>query len=178
MTQSVPGSIVTSRGEACGSAPCAPAATIGGNDTASAPMRRIVNSRPSATVRSGRPAEAAGQDVGERVVGELRRGADAVELVGVLHDAQPFDGPARGHELDALTHEAAELVAVADAHLQVVEPETQLALVRELAGDGLRDVAPDLARPRAVELLRRLREVAEVGDEPPGPVRPEDGRAA
>ena len=79
MTTSVPAGISTSRGSACGSAPCSPA-TIGGNEAACAPMRRMVNSRSSATSRSVRPASPRLEHLVQRVVGELGRGADRRQL--------------------------------------------------------------------------------------------------
>ena len=52
---SVSRGIATSRGCACGSAPCSAAATIDGNDGPEAPRTRISCSRATATSRSVRP---------------------------------------------------------------------------------------------------------------------------
>ena len=52
---SVSRAISTSRGCACGSAPCAPEATIDGNDGPDAPRSRISCSSATATERSVRP---------------------------------------------------------------------------------------------------------------------------
>src|SRR6185503_4862160 len=129
-------------------------------------------------VALGPAREPAGQHLGERLVGELRGGADAVELLGVLDDAQALDRAAGADELDAVAREPPELGVVAHAQVRVVEAEAHLALVGELLGDALEQVRGDLARPRLVELLGGLREVAEVGDEAPRPVDAHDRRAA
>ena len=121
--------------------------------------------------------QAALEDLVERLVGEPGGGADAVELAGVLDHAQLLDEPGGGDELDALSREPGELGVVLDAQVGVVEAEPQIALVGQLADDALEQVGGDLARPRVVDLLGGLRQVAEVGDEAARAVGADDGRA-
>ena len=91
ITTSVPRGISTSRGAACGSAPCAPAATIGGNDGPSAPrssMKRDDRARHLA-LGAAREAALAQRLVG--VVGDLGGRRIAAQLALVLDRAQPLD---------------------------------------------------------------------------------------
>ena len=106
-TTSVPSGISTSRGTACGSAPCAPA----GDDRrerrrlgAHAAHRELEVERDLAL---GAPREPAPEHRLERGVGEPRGGADARDLLRVLDRPQLLDEAARGDELDAPGRELA-----------------------------------------------------------------------
>jgi hypothetical protein len=116
--------------------------------------------------------EAAVDDLGERRVGQPGGGPDRVELGGVLQRAQVLDEPAGGDEVDA---EAGELRVLADRDLGVVEAD---APGRQPVRRPLEQVLADLVRVRVAHLVARLREVAEVGQEPAGAVAADDGRPA
>ena len=66
-------------------------------------------------VALGAPGEAAAEHLLERVVGQLRGGADRVELGGVLDRAQLLDDAAGGGELDAVGDELGEPRVLLDA---------------------------------------------------------------
>ena len=151
-------------------------ATIGGNDAASAPRRRIVVSRSSATSRSVRPTSPRSRTSSSAASASAAAARMRVELGRVLDQAQRLDRPAGGDELDVLAHERAQPAVLADRELGVVEAEPQRPVGGQLRDDPVEQVGVDLARPAPVELLGRLREVAEVGDEPAHAVGPDERR--
>src|ERR1051326_6288702 len=110
-----------------------------------------------------------GEELGERLLRQVGRGAERLHLVRVLHHAKGSDQVSRRDRLRRL--EASEALAI--AHGQVVpleaEPDPPIG-VQQLA-----EPAPDITRihhdlSRAAGLLRRLFRIAEVGEEH-GPVR-------
>ncbi len=114
-------------------------------------------------VALGAPREAPFEDLLERRVGQLRGGAQTLDLPGVLDGAQLLDPAAGGDELDALGQRGGELRVLLDAEVLVVEPDAAL----EAAGRVRQELLGDLALPAVVELLGGLGEVAEVRDEAP-----------
>ena len=91
MIISVSRAIATSRGTACGSAPCAPAATIAGNDGASAPDPPSKRDQLDGHLALGAPASPRSAASAYAAVGELGRRAHRVELVRVLDRAELLD---------------------------------------------------------------------------------------
>ncbi len=109
-----------------------------------------------------------GQQTLERVVGDRARAADAIDLAGVLHSAQPFDELARGYEVDARERLGVfELLRPRDRVL--LEPEPRPGVDRaskDLALDRTGGADLDVGTcTRRVELLVRTLRVAPVGDE-------------
>ena len=116
-------------------------------------------------VALGAADDAGADDLLEGLVGELRGGADELDLGLVLDRAQGLDDAAGGDELDvALGDELGELRVLADGQVAVVEAELQRPGGQAL-DRALEQVRGDLALPLGVELLGGLREVAKVGDE-------------
>ena len=68
----------------------------------------------------------------------------------------------------------AEPPVVLDAHVRVVEGQAQVARAGQPLDHPGQQVDGDLALPRRIDLLGRLREVAEVGDEAPAALAPDD----
>ena len=113
------------------------------------------------------PDEAADEHLLERVVGELRGGAERVDLGRVLDRAQALDERAGRDELDPLGRELREPRVLLDGEVRVVEAQAQRAVAGQALDRALEQVGRDLALPELVELVGRLREVAKVGDEAP-----------
>ena len=101
----------------------------------------------------------------ERLVGELRGGADRVELLGVLDRAQLLDHPARGDELDRRPATSSPSLPCCLTVRCASSKPTRSRPVGQAARQRLEQVLRDLVLPRVVDLLGGLREVAEVGDE-------------
>ena len=153
--------ISRSPGSACGRAPFSPAATIGGNE-GSAPSSRIRASAGASDVALGAPGEAPLQRPFVNIVGELRRGCDPLDLLGLFDDAELLDQVSGGEELDVLAGGRLEPCELADTELGVLEADPA-----RHARDDLRDQLPlGLgALPLRRDLLLRALRVAEVGEE-------------
>jgi hypothetical protein len=117
----------------------------------------------------GPPGQPAAEHVLQRPVGQRRRRAQLVQLVGVLARPQLLDGAAGRHELDLLADHPRQAGVLADAEMGIVEAQPERLLARQRLGRAGEDVRGDRALPGAVELLGGLQEVAEVGDEAADP---------
>jgi hypothetical protein len=100
----------------------------------------------------------------QRRVGQLRRGADPGDLLGRLDQPQLLDDPARRDQLDPVADELGQARVLADGEVVVLDAEA--AHAAEPLGHLGEQVGGDLGlAPRAVDLLGRLGQVAEVGEE-------------
>ena len=126
-----------------------------------APRSRIANSSASANSRSVDAVGEPRQQRLERVVGDRARGADAIDLAGVLHPAQLLDQRARGHELDA-GERVGELALLRPGDAVVLEAEPRARsrprarAASRCAGAGERRSRSGRVDARGVELLLRL----------------------
>ena len=114
-----------------------------------------------------RPTSPPLEEPRERLVGERRRRRDRCDLVGLLDRAQPLDEPARRHQLDPLGQQLAQPRVLAHGHVRVLEPEPQLAVRQRVASASSRSCAARRRSNAGIDLLGRLLDVAEVGDEHP-----------
>ena len=80
-----------------------------------------------ATSRSVRPTRPASSVSRKRLVGQPGRGADAVDLTGVLDRAQPLDGARARDELPLLAEQLDQARVLLDGEARVVEPQTSAA---------------------------------------------------
>jgi hypothetical protein len=111
------------------------------------------------------PDDALGEHLGQRRVGQLRGGADLLDLARVLDEPQLLGDAARGDELDAVAGQLGEPRVLLDR--QVVVLEAQARAVGQPADRLLEQVGGDLVLQAVAHLLDGLREVTEVGDEAP-----------
>ena len=113
-------------------------------------------------VALGAPRQSPLEHLFEGPVGELRRRANAVELLGFLDRAQLLDHAAGSYELNLVTDQLGQARMLLDRHLGVVEPQPPGG---EALDRQLEQVRPDLALPLRGDLLGRLREITEVRQE-------------
>ena len=121
------------------------------------------------------PAEATLHQPLIDAVDEGRRRGDPFELASVLDGAQALDQTARGNQLDAFADQLAQARELVHAGRHIIEAHSarwQRASkpLKQFAGD-------DLLRERWVDLLARLRLVAEVCEEPGAAIRSNHGAA-
>ena len=90
------------------------------------------NSSSIATSRSVRPTRPASSVSRKRLVGEPCRGADAVDLAGVLDRPQTLDNARARDELPLLAEQLGQARVLLDGEARVVEPQ---ALARAVSAD-------------------------------------------
>ena len=170
MTTSVPArDRDVARASACGSAPCAPAATIGGKRRASAPRRRMRELEVERDVALGAPHQAAPEDLASAPASASCAAARIASISPASLTARSSSTrPPGGDELDAVGAAArAGARARLTDMLRVVEAEPQRrprAAVRAAPAAGRAAISRS---QRRVDLLGRLGQVAEVGEEAP-----------
>ena len=156
---------------ACGRAPFAAAATIGGKETPVGPEVLGPSLERERNLVLGVPGQAVfGDQPPVEVVRDRRGGSDGAHLPLVLDGAQVLHQPARRHELDSISRQLGELRVGAHGHVGLVEPQAHRALA-VLAGverDLERRLEHVLATAHPIEvrdLLLRALDVPEVGQE-------------
>ena len=167
---SVSRAIATSRASACGNAECGPAATIEGKLGALAPEAAHAQLEVDRDVALGAPDEAAFEHAPQRLVGELRRRRRMrSSSAASLSSRRPSTSPAAGDQLPALPQSSRRrrcclTVSVASSNPRRPPPAASPASPRATASS--RSSWHDLALVQRRELLRGLRRVAEVREEP------------
>ncbi len=104
----------------------AAAATIGGNDSPSAPISFALHLERHCDLALGAPDEAVlGDQPFIQVVRERGRAADQLDLLVVLDGPQLLDEPAGRHQLGGIADEVREPPVRADRQVRVVEADPQ-----------------------------------------------------
>ena len=157
--------IFTSRGVACGNAPCAPAATIESKLGDSAPRRRMSCSSARASSRSVRPSMPPASSASRASSAIFVGGGDQLDLVLVLDHPHALDEALHGTSSTRSGNSSRARSSAATVVLSDSNPTRNVPSGRWSTASATRSVRSRHALEFGSDLLLGLLGVAEVGQE-------------